>query len=57
MNKIDKNVLASAMTYERYVQKIKELLSEGKTSTSTINNSPNLIHYRSEERRVGKECA
>lgn len=45
MNKIDKNVLASAMTYEQYVEKIKELLSEGKTSTSTINNSPNLIHY------------
>ena len=45
MNKIDKNVLASAMTYEQYVQKIKELLSENKTSTSTINNSPNLIHY------------
>ena len=45
MNKIDKNVLALAMTYEQYVQKIKELLSEGKTSTSTINNSPNLIHY------------
>ncbi len=45
MNKIDKNVLASAMTYEQYAQKIKELLSEGKTSTSTINNSPNLIHY------------
>ena len=45
MNKIDKNVLVSAMTYEQYVQKIKELLSEGKTSTSTINNSPNLIHY------------
>ena len=45
MNKIDKNVLAVAMTYEQYVQKIKELLSEGKTSTSTINNSPNLIHY------------
>ena len=45
MNKIDKNVLASAMTYEQYVQKIKELLSGNKTSTSTINNSPNLIHY------------
>lgn len=45
MNKIDKNVLAIGMTYEQYVQKIKELLSEGKTSTSTINNSPNLIHY------------
>ena len=45
MNKIDKNVLASTMTYEQYVEKIKELLSEGKTSTSTINNSPNLIHY------------
>ena len=45
MNKIDKNVLALAMTYEQYVQKIKLLLSEGKTSTSTINNSPNLIHY------------
>ena len=45
MSKIDKNVLASAMTYEQYVQKIKELLSENKTSTSTINNSPNLIHY------------
>ena len=45
MNKIDKNVLASAMTYKGYVQKVKELLNEGKTSTSTINNSPNLIHY------------
>ena len=45
MSKIDKNVLASAMTYEQYVQKIKELLSGNKTSTSTINNSPNLIHY------------
>ena len=45
MNKIDKNVLTTAMSYQQYVQKIKDLLSEGKTSTSTINNSPNLIHY------------
>ena len=45
MNKIDKNVLTTAMSYQQYVQKIKDLLSEGKTSTYTINNSPNLIHY------------
>lgn len=45
MNKIDKNVLASAMAYEQYVQKIKDLLGQGKTSTSPTNNSPNLIHY------------
>jgi thiol-disulfide isomerase/thioredoxin len=45
MEFISKEVIENAMTYPKYVQEVKILLTQGKTSTQGDNNSTELIHY------------
>lgn len=45
MKKIDLKIVKSAMSYQEYTQKVKTLLSEGKTSTTGFSNSPDMLHY------------
>lgn len=45
MEKINDAVIQSAMTYDAYVQKVSELLAQGKVATTPINNSHEMLHY------------
>lgn len=45
MDKINEEILQSAMTYEAYVQKVSELLQEGKVATTPFQSSPEMLHY------------
>jgi thiol-disulfide isomerase/thioredoxin len=45
MELIKKEVIEKAMTYTQYVQEVKNLLAQGKTSTQGDNNGSELIHY------------
>ncbi len=45
MDKINEEILQSAMTYEVYVNKVSALLEEGKVATTPFQNSPEMQHY------------